>query len=229
MKHKTIIQTGFRRCFLFKFLLRLHIFFFCHPAIRYLKKIIIRIKRILLYRQLMYYEVLKKLYSFIKSQVTYRTCLQSKYRLYEIRPTGPARRLATRYVLERPRKKINRQRKLQLNTLYFLAWRHIMSWIYLVLVEIDPGVSRLGGEIASHNTTGARLRLDIQVSWEQIVDRLLKNLIKDYTYFRIQIFTQHAYIQNMTHCNSTPAELQFLTTPIHCRLSQWRCHVCFDE
>ena len=36
------------------------------------------------------------IYSFIKSQVTYRTCLQSKYRLYEIRPTGPARRLATR-------------------------------------------------------------------------------------------------------------------------------------
>ena len=35
-------------------------------------------------------------YSFIKSQVTDRTCLQSKYKLYEIRPTGPARRLATR-------------------------------------------------------------------------------------------------------------------------------------
>ena len=33
-----------------------------------------------------------KVYSFIKSQVTYRTCLQSKYRLYEIRPTGPSRR-----------------------------------------------------------------------------------------------------------------------------------------
>ena len=32
----------------------------------------------------------------LKSQVTHRTCLQSKYRLYEIRPTGPARRLATR-------------------------------------------------------------------------------------------------------------------------------------
>ena len=32
----------------------------------------------------------------LKSQVTYRTCLQSKYRLYEIRPTSPARRLATR-------------------------------------------------------------------------------------------------------------------------------------
>ena len=35
-------------------------------------------------------------YLFIKSQVTYHTRLQSKYRLYEIRPTGPARRLATR-------------------------------------------------------------------------------------------------------------------------------------
>ena len=29
-------------------------------------------------------------YSFIKSQVTYCTWLQSKYRLYEIRPTSPA-------------------------------------------------------------------------------------------------------------------------------------------
>ena len=35
-------------------------------------------------------------YSFIKSQMTDRICLQSKYKLYEIRPTGPARRLATR-------------------------------------------------------------------------------------------------------------------------------------
>ena len=30
-----------------------------------------------------------------------------------------------------------------------------MSWIFLVLVGIDPGVSRLGGEIVSHNTTDA--------------------------------------------------------------------------
>ena len=28
-----------------------------------------------------------------------------------------------------------------------------MSWIFLVLVGIDPGVSHLGGEIVSHNTT----------------------------------------------------------------------------
>ena len=38
----------------------------------------------------------ESIYSFIKSQVTDRTCLQSKYKLYEIQPTGPARRLATR-------------------------------------------------------------------------------------------------------------------------------------
>ena len=38
----------------------------------------------------------KKFIRLLKSQVTCRTCLQSKYRLYEIRPTGPARRLATR-------------------------------------------------------------------------------------------------------------------------------------
>ena len=33
---------------------------------------------------------LTEVYSFIKSQVTYRTCLQSEYRLYEIRPTMQA-------------------------------------------------------------------------------------------------------------------------------------------
>ena len=40
--------------------------------------------------------IIVKYIRLLKSQVTYRTCLQSKYRLYEIRPTGPARRLATR-------------------------------------------------------------------------------------------------------------------------------------
>ena len=39
-------------------------------------------------------------YSFINSQVIYRTCLHSKYKLSEIRHTGPARRLATRKVRE---------------------------------------------------------------------------------------------------------------------------------
>ena len=63
-----------------------------------------------------------KVYSFIKSQVTYRTSLQSKYKLYEIRPTGLARRLATWWVRERPCKQINSQRKLQLNTISFLRW-----------------------------------------------------------------------------------------------------------
>ena len=31
-----------------------------------------------------------------------------------------------------------------------------MSWIFLVLVGVDPGVYRLGGEMVSHNTTDAR-------------------------------------------------------------------------
>ena len=31
-----------------------------------------------------------------------------------------------------------------------------MSWIFLVLVGVDPEVSHLGGEIVSHNTTDAR-------------------------------------------------------------------------
>ena len=36
-----------------------------------------------------------------------------------------------------------------------------MSWIFSVLVGMDPGVSRLGGEIASHNTTDARQYLTV--------------------------------------------------------------------
>ena len=103
-----------------------------------------------------------KVYSFIKSQVTYRTSLQSKYRLYEIRPTGTARRLATRWVREWPCKQINMQRKLQLNTISFLRWRHICHVSFWCWWESIPGSLawearyRLGGEIVSHNTTDAR-------------------------------------------------------------------------
>ena len=39
---------------------------------------------------------------------------------------------------------------------FFPQMMPYMSWIFLVLVGIDPGVSRLGGEIVSHNTTNAR-------------------------------------------------------------------------
>ena len=39
----------------------------------------------------------------------------------------------------------------------FSCMASYMSWIFLVLVGIDPGVSRLGGEIVSHNTTDALL------------------------------------------------------------------------
>ena len=39
-----------------------------------------------------------------------------------------------------------------------------MSWIFLVLVGIDPGVSRLGGEIVSHNTTDALNQGSVVVS-----------------------------------------------------------------
>ena len=56
--------------------------------------------------------------------------LQSKvhcYRLYKIRPTGPSTQAS--YTIgsgttSRPHKKINRQRKLQLDTISFLRWRH---------------------------------------------------------------------------------------------------------
>ena len=98
----------------------------------------------------------KEVYSFIKSQVTDRTCLQSKYKLYEIRPTGTARRLATQWVQEQPCKKINRKRKLQLNTVSLLRWRHICHESFRCWWESIPGSSHLGGEIVSHNTTDAR-------------------------------------------------------------------------
>ena len=80
-----------------------------------------------------------KVYSFIKSQVTDRTCLQSKYKLYEIRPTGTARRLATQWVREQPCKKINRKRKLQLNTVSLLRWRHICHESFRCWWESIPG------------------------------------------------------------------------------------------
>ena len=37
-----------------------------------------------------------------------------------------------------------------------------MSFIFLVLVGIDPGISRLGGEIVSHNTTDAKSSLTMK-------------------------------------------------------------------
>ena len=81
----------------------------------------------------------RMVYSFIKSQVTDRTCLQSKYKLYEIRPTGTARRLATQWVREQPCKKINRKRKLQLNTVSLLRWRHICHESFRCWWESIPG------------------------------------------------------------------------------------------
>ena len=56
-----------------------------------------------------------------------------------IRPTGPARRLATRWVRERPCKQINSQRKLQLNTKSFLRWRHICHESFWCWWESIPG------------------------------------------------------------------------------------------
>ena len=91
--------------------------------------------RVYFHERRLYIEV----YSFIKSQVTDRTCLQSKYKLYEIRPTGTARRLATQWVREQPCKKINRKRKLQLNTVSLLRWRHICHESFRCWWESIPG------------------------------------------------------------------------------------------
>ena len=43
-----------------------------------------------------------------------------------------------------------------------------MSRILLVLVGIDPGVSHLGGEIVSHNTTDARRWWQIHGRWKEM-------------------------------------------------------------
>ena len=39
-----------------------------------------------------------------------------------------------------------------------------MSWNFLVWVGIDPGVSLLGGEIVSHNSTDARHWLSLNLN-----------------------------------------------------------------
>ena len=44
-----------------------------------------------------------------------------------------------------------------------------MSWIFLVLVGIDPGVSHLGGEIVSHNTTDAVMAFRSEASMTKFV------------------------------------------------------------
>ena len=61
-----------------------------------------------------------------------------------------------------------------------------MSWIFLVLVGIDPGVSHLGGEIVSHNTTDAvaaclhsfSLCFTQVRSWSRFQLRLLDSLFR---------------------------------------------------
>ena len=78
------------------------------------------------------------IYSFIKSQVTYPTCLQLKYRLYEIRPTDPARATMQE---NQPAAQIAASHYI------FPQMEPNMSGIFLVLVGIDPGVSRLDNEI----------------------------------------------------------------------------------
>ena len=92
-------------------------------------------------------------YSFIKSQVTYRTSLQSKYRLYEIRPSTQAS-----YMMGSGTTMQANQQAAQIAAEHniFPQMTPYMSCTVLVLVGIDPGVSRLGGEIVSHNTTDAR-------------------------------------------------------------------------
>ena len=94
-----------------------------------------------------------EVYSFIKSQVTDRTCLQSKYKIYEIRPTMQAS-----YTIGSGTTMQENQRAAQIAAKHsiFPQMAPYMSWIFKVLVGIDPGVSHLGGEIVSHNTTDAR-------------------------------------------------------------------------
>ena len=79
--------------------------------------------------------------------------LQSKYRLYEIRSTGPASMQAS-YTIGSGTTMQENQPEVQIAAKHniFPQIAPYMSWIFLVLVEIDPRVSCLGGEIVSHNT-----------------------------------------------------------------------------
>ena len=58
-------------------------------------------------------------------------CYNQWYMLYEIWPTGLAHRLATRLILERPCKEINRQCKLQLDAQYLSLGGtiYVMNWM----------------------------------------------------------------------------------------------------
>ena len=78
-------------------------------------------------------------------------------RLYEIRPPGPARRLATQKVREQPYKKINLAVQIAARHNFFsqMASIYVMNCFIGMQVGIDPRFSHLGGEIVSHYTTDA--------------------------------------------------------------------------
>ena len=73
-----------------------------------------------------------------------------RYRLYEIRPIGPTRRLATWYIGSRTTIQENQpaaQIAARHNIFFQNQMEPYMSWIFLVLAGIYPGFTSLGGEI----------------------------------------------------------------------------------
>ena len=96
-----------------------------------------------------------EVYSFIKSQVTYRTMPHMfTINVQVIRNTAHRPSTQASYTIGSRTTMQENQPAAQIAAKHNIFSR--MSWIYLVLVGIYPGVSRLGGEIASHNTTDAR-------------------------------------------------------------------------
>ena len=87
---------------------------------------------------------------------TAHVCLQSKVQVLR----NTAHRLSTQasYTIGSGTTLQENQPAIQIAAKHSIFSRMVpyMSWIFLVLVGIDPGVSRLGGEIVSHYTTDTR-------------------------------------------------------------------------
>ena len=87
---------------------------------------------------------------FFTSWVAYAHMSQSKVQVIQdmrLRKSASTQAMATRYVRERPYGKIDRQRKLQLDTIYIsVGVKNLMVLVWI----IDLGFSSLRGETVSH-------------------------------------------------------------------------------
>ena len=102
------------------------------------------------------------------------TSYNQRYRLCEIRPTSPARWLATRYVWERPYKKINRQHKLQLDTISFLGRRRLERCFVFQMLEEVCIKNRWGNpSYQLHSTVGCDGSGDVQLFMFKVCGRFI--------------------------------------------------------